>query len=106
MNAKILVFGICVEGTIYLLIYSLYDCRFKYSREFLIVFIYCWTPATVEMSYEFGSLHSSVRKARSQGRPVSFSDLLHEAWNYNTSNNDMPQNPLLYARLSLEVAYW
>ena len=33
MNAKILVFVICVETIIYLLLYSLYDCTFKSMIE-------------------------------------------------------------------------
>ena len=77
MKAKISIFGICVEGIIYLLRYSLHDRTFKYAR-FFFAFNYCWTPAPVEVSYEVCSVHSFVRNARSQDWLVSFPHLLHE----------------------------
>ena len=33
MNAKVSVFAICVEAIIYLLLYNLHDCTFKYSEH-------------------------------------------------------------------------
>ena len=33
MNAKISVFVICVEAIIYLLLYNLHECTFKYSEH-------------------------------------------------------------------------
>ena len=33
MNAKILVFDICVEAIVYLLLHNLYDCTFKSQKN-------------------------------------------------------------------------
>ena len=38
INAKILVFNICAETTLYLLLYILHDCTFKYI---IVTNVYC-----------------------------------------------------------------
>ena len=39
MNAQISVFVICVESILYLLLYNLNDCTFKYSTIYINVFL-------------------------------------------------------------------
>ena len=39
MNAQISVFVICVESIVYLLLYNLNDCTFKYSTIYINVFL-------------------------------------------------------------------
>ena len=36
---------------------------------------------------------------------IKFETEVIKPWNYNTSRNNMLENPLLYARLSLQVVY-
>ena len=50
MNAKISVFVICVEAIVYMLLYNLHDCNFKFEKSFVYISLVLFARRNISIS--------------------------------------------------------